>query len=117
MVLSDKFDRASRYDIILTVRNPRGREPALARIDVTHAAYMPLHYVLLFLCGDYGWHYERRLRQSHGPRERTRLEQRQFYRYRLYVRKGEFSTLFYSGCLFQQYYVDTFATCKATALD
>ena len=28
----------------------------LKRINQTHVAYMPLHYVLLFPCGDYGWH-------------------------------------------------------------
>jgi hypothetical protein len=52
-ILTDEFNRASCCDIVLVVRNLRGREPALARIDLTHAAYMPLHYVLLFLSGDY----------------------------------------------------------------
>jgi hypothetical protein len=60
-ILTDEFNGASRRDIVLAVRNPRGREPALARIDPTHAAYMPLHYVLLFPSGDYGWHYEMQL--------------------------------------------------------
>jgi hypothetical protein len=52
-ILTDEFDKASCCDIVLAVYNPRGREPALARIDLTHAAYMPLHYVLLFPSDDY----------------------------------------------------------------
>lgn len=116
-ILSDEFDGASSRDIVLAVRNPRGRDHPLNRINPTHAAYMPLHYVLLFPCGDYGWHYDLRLREGHGERVRPRLEQRQFYRYRLHTRSGERSTLFYGGRLFQQYVVDAFAACEATALD
>jgi hypothetical protein len=57
-ILTDKFNRAFCCDIVLVVYNPQGREPVLAHINLTHAAYMPLHYVLLFLSGDYGWHYK-----------------------------------------------------------
>jgi len=117
VILSDEFEGASRRDIVLAVRNPQGGGSPLARIDPSHAAYMPLHYVLLFPCGDLGWHYQRRL--SHGQRTRTntRLEQRHFYRYRLHTRRNEFSPLFHAGRLFQQYCVDAFAACDATTLD
>jgi hypothetical protein len=57
-ILTDEFNRASCCDIVFAVCNPRGREPVLARINLTHAAYMPLHYVLLFFSGDYRWHYK-----------------------------------------------------------
>lgn len=116
-ILSDEFDGASRRDIVLAVRKPQEGQPTLARISPTHAAYMPLHYVLLFPCGDYGWHYGLRLHQDRQERIRTRLEQRQFYRYRLHTRNSEFSLLFYAGRLFQQYCVDAFSSCEATALD
>ena len=53
VILLDEFNRASYYDIILVVCNPQGREPVLACISLTHAAYMPLYYILLFLCSDY----------------------------------------------------------------
>jgi hypothetical protein len=53
-IFTDEFNKASCRDIVLAVYNLREREPALARINLTHAAYMPLHYVLLFLSGDYG---------------------------------------------------------------
>ena len=117
VILSDEFEGASRRDIVLAVRNPQGGDAPLTRIDPTHAAYMPLHYVLLFPSGDYGWHYDRRLRQGQQRRIRTRLEQRQFYRYRLHTRNNEFSPLFYASRLFQQYCVDAFTACETTALD
>jgi len=56
VILLDEFDRSSRRDIVLTVYSPARIQPVPARIDVTHAAYMPLHYVLLFPYGDYGKH-------------------------------------------------------------
>jgi hypothetical protein len=117
VVLLDEFTDGSRRDILLAVRHPARNRPALSQISVTHAAYMPLHYVLLFPRGDYGWHYNLQLRQGAGPRQQTRLQQRQFYRYRLHVRNGEFSPLFYATRLFQQYVVDAFAACERTALD
>lgn len=58
MILSDELEGASRRDIILTVRNLAGTQPTLARIDVTYAAYILLHYILLFPCGDYKWYYK-----------------------------------------------------------
>jgi len=39
------------------------------------------------------------------------------YRYRLHTRRNEFSPLFHADRLFQQYCVDSFAACEATALD
>ena len=122
VIIPDEFDQDSRRDIILALRDPVDadgrRRPQLTRIDVTHAAYMPLHYVLLFPNGDYGWHYALTLRDHQNRRKEssTRLQQRQFYRYRLHVRKDEFSVLFYACRLFQQYVVDAFAACETTKL-
>lgn len=116
VILPDEFSGGSRRDIVLAVRNPSGNQPRLATIDVSHAAYMPLHYVLLFPRGDYGWHYELQLREGQRARQRLRLEQRPFYRFRLHVRTNEFPTLFLGQRLFQQYVVDAFAACEATAL-
>jgi hypothetical protein len=87
-VLPDEYGEASRRDILLAARDPRHNQ-ALSRISVTHAAYMPLHYVLLFPGGTLGWHYGLQLRQESNPqRERIRLGQRQFYRYRLHFRRN-----------------------------
>ena len=54
VILPDEFAERSRRDIVLAVRDPARNAPRLTRIDVTHAAYMPLHYVLLFPHGDLG---------------------------------------------------------------
>ena len=54
MIIPNKFTSGSRRDIILTVRDPARNGPYLTRVYVTHAAYIPLYYVLLFPYGDYG---------------------------------------------------------------
>jgi hypothetical protein len=114
VILSNEFKGASRRDIVLARHNRNGQDTRLTCINVTHASYMPLHYVLLFLCGDYRWHYGLKLREH---RNKACLGQQQFYQYRLHTRRGEFSPLFYAARLFQQYCVDAFAACDATALD
>jgi hypothetical protein len=53
VILSDEFKGASRRDIVLARRNRNGQDTRLTRINVTHALYMPLPYVLLFSYGDY----------------------------------------------------------------
>ena len=119
-ILPDEFTEDSRRDIILAVRETHRRGAnytQLHRISVTHAAYMPLHYVPLFPHGELGWHYEMPLRDRRGVRQNTRLEQRPYYRFRLHVRNGEPSPLFWSGRLLQQYIVDAFAACETTALE
>ena len=116
-VIPDEYTDRSRRDILLAVRHPTRNGPHLTPVHVTHAAYMPLHYVLLFPHGDYGWHYELQLRNGQQERIRTRLGQRTFYRFRLHTRQHEFSTLFYAGRLFQQYIVDAYVACEFTALD
>ena len=77
---------------------------------------MPFHYVLLFPRGDRGWHWGLQLENLDGNRQRTRLPQRAFYRYRLHTRLGETLLLFQSQRLFQQYVVDSWAACNQTKL-
>jgi hypothetical protein len=114
-IIPDEYTAASRRDLVLTVREGGQDRPQLHTVDVTHAAYMPLHYVLLFPYGDPGWHYGLQLRNLNGTRQRTRLEQRVFYRYYLHVRSF-FSPLFCASRLFQQYIVDAYVACETTAL-
>ena len=117
VIIPNEYTEASRRDILLAVRDPVYRQSHLEKVPVTNAAYMPLHYVLLFPRGDLGWHYGMTLRDAAGVRERTRLEQRMFYRYRLSIRKNEFSPLFYARSLFQQYIVDAYVACETANLD
>ena len=115
-IIPDEFTGASRRDLVLAVREAGQDRPRIRTVNVTHAAYMPLHYVLLFPYGDPGWHYSLQLEKANETRIRTRLEQRVFYRYYLHVRTA-FSPLFYASRLFQQYIVDAYVACETTALD
>ena len=74
------------------------------RISEGHAAYAPLHYVLLFPYGEAGWYYN--LRIPNNPRRITLL---QYAAYRLHSRPDEFSTIHHGCRLFQMYLVDMFA--------
>ncbi len=57
-ILPDEFTDESQWDVLLAVREPGRTSQQLYQVLVTHAAYMPLHYVLLFPYGEYRWHYE-----------------------------------------------------------
>jgi len=56
VIIPDKYGNASFRDIMLAEYYAPNKQPRYCRINLTHAAYMPLHYILLFPCGDTGWH-------------------------------------------------------------
>lgn len=60
----------------------------LDRINEGHAAYSPLHYVLLFPYGEPGWYYEE---QVPGHKRRVTLLQHSAYRF--HSHPNEFSTI------------------------
>ena len=98
-------------DIVIHLRPQYYHDPQdrrdhlqLSRISEGHAAYAPLHYVLLFPFGEPGWYYE--LRVPDNPRRVTLL---QYTAYRLHPRSDEFSTILRGCRLFQTYLVDMFA--------
>ena len=117
VIIPDEYTQAGFRDIVLNLRDPPQGGSAFSSITSNHAAYMPLHYVLLFPAGDLGWHWALQLGDPHGIRKRTRMSQRAYYRYRLHTRSGQFSTLFYGERLFQQYVVDAWAACDQNKLD
>jgi hypothetical protein len=53
-LILDKYMDASRRDLVLIVREAGRERPQMRIVNVTHVAYMPLHYVLLFPYGDPG---------------------------------------------------------------
>jgi hypothetical protein len=106
----DRFPGDYR-DIVLHLRpqyyhDPRdGRDHLqLSRINEGHAAYSPLHYVLLFPYGEAGWY--QGLKIPGNPRRITLL---QYTAYRIHPRPHEFSTILRGCRLFQTYLVDMFA--------
>jgi len=114
VIIPDENGDPNCRDIILAERGGPATEPRCHRIHATHAAYMPLHYVLLFPRGDLGWHYQLRLR---GNRERDRLTFRQYFRFHLHVRNGHELIPFAFYRLFQQYLVDAWAICDQHQLN
>ena len=57
VIILDKYGNASFHNIMLAERYAPNKQPQYCRINLTHAAYMPLHYVLLFPRGNTGWHW------------------------------------------------------------
>jgi hypothetical protein len=56
-LILDKYIDASRYDLVLIIHEVGHERLQIYTVNVTYVAYMPLHYVLLFLYSDPGWHY------------------------------------------------------------
>ena len=54
VIIPDEYSNASFRDIILMERYAPNKQPRYRRINLTHAAYMPLYYVLLFPYGNTG---------------------------------------------------------------
>ena len=115
--LPDELHDAGVRDMVLTERNPNREEQRFIKINRSHPAYMPLHYVLIFPHGKPGWHWGLRLCNEDGLRQRDRLSQRTYFRYHLYSRAGIFSSVLNSARLLQQYVVDCYATLDQNFLD
>ena len=84
-----------------------------AKSDV--AAIIPydtLHYVLVFLRGEPGWHPS--LLHFRGTKTVTQL---QYYSYRLMVHADDFPHLHHSSRLTQEYVVDCFCKIEEAGLD
>ena len=56
VIILDKYSNTSFRNIILTERYTPNKQPRYCRINLTHAVYMPLHYILLFPYGNASWH-------------------------------------------------------------
>ena len=52
VIIPDEYGNTTFRDIVLTERYAPNKQPRYYRINLTHAAYMPLHYVLLFPRGN-----------------------------------------------------------------
>ena len=84
-----------RQDIILC---PRTHDHSLTRIDDGHPVYSPLHYVLLFLNGDHGWHRDLYHHPVPGTTPKQgwnppRITQTQYSSFRLHTCNDEYLTI------------------------
>ncbi|XP_058217651.1 uncharacterized protein LOC131328777 isoform X1 [Rhododendron vialii] len=113
VVPGDGTKASGMRDIILHLRGDNG----LMRINECHPAYLPLHYVLLFLYGEFGWEPEMKKWDTRTNQlSSDRLTQLQFYSYRLFERPKEYSTILRSGKLFQEFLVDAWAATEQNRL-
>ena len=56
VIILNEYSDASFRDIVLIERHAPNKQLWYSCINLTHAAYILLHYILLFPCGDTGWH-------------------------------------------------------------
>ena len=56
VIIPDKYSDASFRNIVLIEHCVPNKQPRYCCINLTHTAYIPLHYVLLFPRGNTGWH-------------------------------------------------------------
>ena len=75
----------------------------LRKITQFHAYYDALHYVLLFPCGEPGWEIGLNTLRATKGQHLTLL---QYYRFKLFQRRGNFGMLLFSGRLYHQLIVD-----------
>lgn len=115
MILPGDGSANDYRDIILRARIPAGTN--LCRIHEGHAAYDPLHYVLLFPFGENGWHNGLRQRDPQTQQyTATRLSETRYAAYQIHTRPGQYSTLIRGGRLFQQFLVDRWAATEQSRL-
>jgi len=93
MIIPTEYGDSTFRDVVLAMR-VQARGTKFSIINANHAAYMPLHYVILFPRGELGWHWGLELQNRDGNRQKTRMSQRSFYRYRLHTREDETTLLF-----------------------
>ena len=129
-VIPTEYSDRSFRDIVLTLRSysnlrqSTGFDQHFRRISHRHAAYMPIHHVLLFPHGAYGWHLGvHRFSSSTSSsstatitatptneeiistKQRESLSKRAYYRFRSQLRgEHELPAIFYAKKLFQQWY-------------
>ena len=86
----------------------------LKKITQFHAFYDALHYVLLFPCGEAGWEPGLKTLKHTKGHQLTLL---QYYRFKLFHRKGNFGLLLLSGRLYHQLIVDAWVKIEEQRLN
>ena len=56
IIILDEYSNTTFYNIILIERYTPNEQPQYSHINLTHATYIPLHYILLFPRGNTSWH-------------------------------------------------------------
>ena len=56
VIIPDEYGNASFRNIMLMERYTPNKQPRYYCINLTHAVYMPLYYILLFPYSNTSWH-------------------------------------------------------------
>ena len=72
-IIIDEYEDPCERDIVLTERVNGINGTSMKRISQNHAAYMSLHYVLLFPHGDKGWHWGLQINANSRQQIKNRL--------------------------------------------
>ena len=72
MIIPTEYGDSTFRDIVLAMR-VQDRGTKFSIINANHAAYMPLHYVLLFLRGEFGWHWGLELQNQDENHQKIRM--------------------------------------------
>jgi hypothetical protein len=103
-------------EIILYLKAP-AQGGSLKRISHLNPLYAPLHYVLLFINRELGWHSE--ITSLPGPNGQIRTKyvtQQRYYAHHFHIRPNHPNTIFQGGQLFQQFVVDAWASIEGSEL-
>jgi hypothetical protein len=104
----------AEFDIIVEAHSG---EPQ--RINRLYLGYMGLHFPLLFIYGEQGYHTDLKLIDVHRTNRDTdkRMSMNQFYAYQIHDRIIIYSLLTRGGCLFQQYVVMAYCCIEQNRTD
>ena len=107
-------DVSTEYDVVIEKRDGQPQQ-----IDKLNPNYMSLHFPLLFIHGEVGYHLGLKLLNRAGElREKEKqMSMKMYYAYQLYDRYQQYSLLLRAGRLFQEYVVTAYCSIEQQRLD
>nr|XP_017255780.1 PREDICTED: uncharacterized protein LOC108225432 [Daucus carota subsp. sativus] len=118
VLVGDINTTVGERDIIIEKTHIDPNVKVYERICSVHPSLMALQYPLLFPMGEDGYHDEIPYvdPDNQNKKKRKRITMKEYYSYKLQVRKNEGLTVRLGGRLFQQYVVDAFSTVEQARL-
>ncbi|XP_074376909.1 uncharacterized protein LOC141718427 [Apium graveolens] len=112
-IIAEKKPNENERDIIM-----EKSEKKLEQISSVHPSLMALQYPILFPFGEDGYHDEISYvdSETQTKKKRKRITMKEYYSYRLQVRKNEGLHVRLAGRLYQQYVVDAFSCIEQARL-
>ncbi|PWA83855.1 hypothetical protein CTI12_AA163510 [Artemisia annua] len=114
IVFEGGTDVKTDFDVII---QKHGGSPK--RINKLHPEYMSLHFPLIFIYGEPGYHLGLTLADTGDETTDApkKMSMKMFYAYQLHDRRGQYSLITRSGRLFQEYVVTAYCSVEQSRLD